>query len=255
MDDASSFGILGLILVAVVVFLIIKFAWWIFLILGVLLVLLIILLVRSSKKTKGEGGASELEGEVRNALSSIRKQKFKSEAKINRLKEWANDAIDTTYGSLLGDKFFRTKLYDQYDEIKVQFSSQVSDAQVEKTDQIVASCVNHMLTEKSKMETLDKLQKEHELLRDKLKKAKMEQRQSKRLDKHVNRLNETNDDLSGETLIAKADYTLDDLKQEVAMKQEYVKQLEELSLKYGDNIEVTQVNDYQNQLDELKSRL
>ena len=49
-----------------------------------------------------------------------------------------------------------------------------------------------MLTEKSKVETLDKLQKEHEALRDKLKESKMQQRQSKKLDKHVSRLNSYN---------------------------------------------------------------
>lgn len=255
MNDSSSFGIIGIVLVALIVFLIIKFAWWILVIGGLLIVLFIFLLARSSKKTKGEGGTSDLEGQVRSALSSIRQQKFKSDAKIKRLQEWANDAIDTTYGNLFGDKFFRTTLYEQYDEIKMQFSTKVPAAQVEKTDQIVASCINHMLTEKSKIETLDKLQKEHEALRQKLKESKMQQRQSKRLDKHVNRLNTSSDDLSGEETIAKADYTLDDLKQEVELKQEYVKQLEELSLKYGDNIEGAQVTDYQSQLNELKSKI
>jgi len=253
MNDASSFGILGILLVVAVIFLIIKFAWWILVFGAVLILLFIIMLARSSKNTKS--GASGLEEEVRSALSSIRKQKFKSEAKINRLKEWANDAIDTTYGSLFGDKFFRTSLYEQYTEIKKEFESKVPAAQVEKTDQIVGRCLSHMLTEKSKMETLDKLQTEHEALKEKLRESKMQQRKTKRLDKHVDRLNTSNDDLSGEETIAKADYTLDDLKQEVAMKQEYVKQLEELSLKYGDNIEGAQVSDYQSQLDELKSRM
>ncbi len=255
MDDKSSFGIIGLLIVAAIVFLIIKFAWWILVIGGVLIVLFLILLVSSSKKSKGEGGADDLETQVRNALSSIRQQKFKADAKINRLKEWANDAIFTTYGNLFKDKYFKTELYEKYDEIKIEYASQIPEAQSEKTDQIVSSCINHMLTEKSKVETLDKLQKEHEALRDKLKESKMQQRQSKKLDKHVSRLNANDDDLTGEATIAKADYTLDDLKNEVALKQEYVKQLEELSLKYGDNIEGTQVNDYKSQLDALKEKL
>lgn len=255
MKNSSSFGILGVLLVVVVVFFVLKHIWWILLIGGILLLIFIILLVNSSKKSKGDGGASDLEGQVRQALSSIRQQKFKAEAKINRLKEWANDAIETTYGSLFDDSILRTQLYEDYLEIKEKFSSKLEAAQIEKTDQIVNSCLNHILTEKSKMQTLDKLQTEHERLRDKLKNAKMQQRKNQRLDKHVDRLNATNDDLSGEETIAKADYTLDDLKQEVALKQEYVKQLADLSLKYGDDIQGAQVTDYQSQLDALKNKL
>ncbi len=255
MEKGSSYGILGLIIVVAIIFLIIKFAWWLLLIGGVLIIALIILLILSSKKSVGEGGASDLEGQVREALSSIRKQKFKSEAKINRLKEWANDAVYTTYSSFFGDKYFKNELYEKYPEIKTQYSEKLSAAQIEKTDQIVSSCVNHMLTEKSKMETLDKLQKEHEVLKDKLKDAKIEQRQNKKLDKHINKLKATDDDLSGEALIAKNEYTFEDLQKEVLMKQEYVKQLEELGMKYGDNIQGSQVADYQSQLDELKNKL
>ncbi|MBN2664777.1 MAG: hypothetical protein JXR68_14095 [Bacteroidales bacterium] len=255
MENGSSYGILGLLLVVAIVFLIIKFAWWLLLIGGILIILFIILLIASSKKSKGDGGASDLEGQVRQALSSIRQQKFKAEAKINRLKEWANDAIETTYGSLFDDKVLRTQLYENYPEIKAQYAEKLQEAQIEKTDQIVNSCLNHMLTEKSKIETLDKLQTEHEQLRTKLKQTKTQQRQNKRLDKHVNRLNATNEDLSGEETIAMANYTIEDLQQEVALKQEYVKQLEDLSLKYGDDIQGSQVSDYQNQLDELKNRL
>ena len=85
MNDSSSFGIIGIVLVAIIVFLIIKFAWWILIIGGLLILLFIFLLARSSKKAKGEGGTSDLEGQVRNALSSIRQQKFKSDAKIKMM--------------------------------------------------------------------------------------------------------------------------------------------------------------------------
>ncbi len=255
MDNGSSLGILGVIAFLVIVFLIIKFAWWILAILGVLVIVGIVLLIMSSKKTKGVGGTDDMEGQLREALSSIRRQKFKADAKINRLKEWANDAIDTTYGNFLGDKYFRTTLYEQFNEVEAEFAGKIPEAQAEKTQQIVNTCMQHMLAEKSKIETLDTLQKEHEELRQKLKDSKMQQRQSKRLDKHINNLNANNDDLSAEETIAKAGYTFDDLKQEVALKQEYVKQLEELSMKYGDNLEGTQITDYQSQLDELKSKI
>ena len=254
MKNKSSFGFLGVLLVAIIIFIVIKHFWWILIIAAILVVVFIIMLINSSKNSKGDGG-SDLETQVREALSSIRKQKFKAEAKINRIKEWANDAIDTTYNEFIGDKFFRTELYEKYSDIKNKFSNKLTPAQVEKTDKIVNSCLNHMLTEKSKIETLDKLQKEHEVLKDKLNNAKLQQRKNKRLDKHVNRLNADRDDLSGEETIAKADYTLEDLQSEVALKQEYVKQLEDLSLKYGDDIQGVQVTDYQSQLDDLKKKI
>ncbi len=211
------------------------------------------MLIRSSKKAKTEG--DDLEDKVREALSSIRRQKYKAEAKINRLKQWTNDAISTTYGSLFGDKYFRTELYENYTEIKEKFADKLEPTQVEKADQVVKGYLKHMLTEKSKIETLETLQKEHEQLKDKLKAAKTHQRNTEKLDKHVSRINQNRDDLSAEKTIAKADYTYDDLKKEVDLKQEYVRQLEDLGLKYGENIEGPQVIDYEKQLKELKSKM
>jgi len=253
MKDKSTVGILGILLVLLAIFLLIKYAWYVLIIGGILILVFIILLISSSKKTKGS--TSSLEEQVRNALSKIRQQKFKAEAKINRLEQWANDAIATTYESLFGDKFFRNELVKNYAEIKQSFAAQIPEAQVEKTDLIVEGYIKHIETEKAKIEALDKLQQEHEELREKLKTASKIQKTGKQLDKHVNRLQNTSDDLSGEETIIKADYTLDDLKTEVELNTEYVKQLEELTLKYGDNIGAPEVNDYKNQLNELKAKL
>ncbi len=263
MNKKSTFGILGLLLVGVIVFLVVKFMWWL-LIGGIilLLVFIVMLFLSSKKSTADEGdGMHDLEDQVRQALSKIRQQKFKSEAKINRLKEWANDAIETTYGDLFGDSVLKTELYKNYKDIKIEYADKLTAAQVEKTDQIVNNCLKNLSLEKSKIETLDKLQVEHETLKQKLKNVKLEERKNQRLDKHVKRISNVEDDLSGEATIAKADYTLDDLKSEVALKQEYVKQLEEVSLLYGDNLENidsldnSKTSDYQNKLDELKNKL
>ncbi len=253
MEDKASFGIIGLLIIAVVIFLLIKFAWYILVGLGVLLLLFIVLLIISSKKTKS--GSNALEDQVREALSNIRRQKFKAEAKINRLTEWTNDAIETTYGSLFGNKYYKSELFEKYDEIKEKFAQELTEAQVEKTDMIVNGYKKHIQTEKMKIETLEKLQKEHEELKEKLRLAKTNQHKNKQLDKHVNRLQQTSDDLSAEETIIKTSYTFDDLKAEVELNQEYVKQLEELSVKYGDNIAAPEVDEYKNQLDALKSRI
>lgn len=253
MKDKSSLGILGILLLILLVFILIKYTWYVLIIGGILVLLFIILLIRSSKKTKGS--ASSLDEQVRTALSKIRQQKFKAEAKITRLEQWANDAIATTYENLFGDKFFRNELVKNYVEIKETFATEIPEAQVEKTDLIVDGYVKHIETERAKIEALDKLQQEHEELREKLKNATKIQRTGQKLDKHVNRLQNTSDDLSGEETIIKADYTLDDLKTEVELNTEYVKQLEELTLKYGDNIGAPEVDDYKNQLNELKAKL
>jgi len=253
MDDKSSFGIIGLLIIAVAIFLLIKFAWYVLVGLGALLILFIVMLIISSKKTKS--GATALEDQVREALSSIRRQKFKSEAKINRLTEWTNDAIETTYGTLFGNKYFKSELIDKYEEIKQKYASQLSEAQVEKTDMIVNGYINHIKTEKAKIETLENLQKEHEDLKEKLRLAKTNKQKNRQLDKHVNRLQSTSDDLSAEETIIKTSYSYDDLKAEVELNQEYIKQLEELTLKYGDNIAAPQVDEYKNQLEALKAKI
>ncbi len=253
MKDKSSIGIIGILILLALIYLVIKFAWYLLLIVAVLILFFIILLIRSSKKTQDE--STDLDEQLRNALSKIRQQKFKAEAKINRLKEWTNDTIETTYGALFGDKFFRTELLEKYSEIKKTYAAQIPESQAEKTDMIVDAYVKHIETEKAKIEALEKLQKEHEELRKKLKNAKKIQKTGQQLDKHMNRLQETSADLSGEETIIKADYSLKDLKQEVELNTEYVKQLEELSLKYGDNLAAPQVDEYKNQLNELKSKL
>jgi len=222
MNKKGSIGILGVLIIVAVIFFLFKFPW-LLIIGGALLLLFIVMLIKASKNSENE--ASDLDAQVRNALSKIRQQKFKAEAKINRLKEWTNDAIETTYGSLFGEKFFRTELYEKYPEIKAAYSEKITPAQVEKTEMIVNGYINHIKTEQIKIETLDHLQKEHEELRGKLKNAKKIQRTGKKLDKHVDRLKDTGNDLSAEETIIKADYTYDDLKQEVEMNNEYVKQL------------------------------
>ncbi len=261
MKNKSSLGILGLLLVIAGVVLVWKFMWWILVAVGVLALLFVILLIRSSKKSAGQGGADDLESQVRAALSKIRQQKFKSEANINRLKEWANDAIETTYGDLFDDKVLRTELFKNYAGIKAEYDGKLEAAQIAKTEQIVNDCLKNISLEESKIETLDKLQVEHEQLKQKLKNVKLQSRKNQRLDKHVERLNSQSEDLSGEEVIAKADYTIDDLKAEVELKQEYVKQLEEVSMKYGDNSDNYQnmssdhLASYQNEIEALKNKL
>jgi Ca2+/Na+ antiporter len=253
MNNKSSFGFLAFIIIVAIIFVLIKFAWYILVGIAIVFVLLLILLINSSKKSKSS--STDLENQVREALSKIRQQKFKAENKINRLTEWTNDAISTTYGNLFGDKYFKTELIDKYDEIKNLYANEIPQAQVEKTDIIVNGYLNHIEAEKAKIETLDKLQKEHEDLKQKIKESKNIQKTGQKLDKHIDRLKETDKDLGAEETIIKSTYSLEDLKSEVELKQEYIKQLESLSLKYGDDISPMQIDEYRDQLNELKEKI
>lgn len=230
-----------------------KFFWWLFIIIGVLAVIVIGMLVFSKKVPKEND--DDLESKIRNTLSSIRRQKFKSEAKINRLKEWANDAIYTTYGDLFSGTKEKSELYVNYSQIKEEYSGKLNASQIEKTDNIVDGYLRHIEIEKNKIQTLDKLQTEHEELKTKIKQIHIEQRKNERLDKHSGRISANSEDLSGEKVIAKASFNVDDLRRDVDLKHEYIKQLDELSLEYGENSDSPQIGVYERKLKDISDKI
>jgi len=248
----NSSGI-GIILVIALVAILSYFFWKFFkyIIIGglILLILFIIMLIVSSKKTKS-GGASADE-EVRQALSKVRQQKFKAENKINRLKEWGNSAIYTTYSSLFGDKFSKMELLDNYEKIKSEYGSQIPESQKTKTDQIVMGYKQHIGLEEIKIQNLNKLQDEYETLRSQIKEAQRNEKTNKKLDSHIKRIKDSETDTSAEETIIKSQFTLEDLSKKVEEKSLYIEQLEELSMKYGEEITTYQLEEYKKEIEKL----
>lgn len=251
MENKSSFGIIGVLVFAAIIFLIIKF-WWLLLIIGALLIVFIILLVASSKKTKGS--SSDMENQIRENLSNVRKQIFKAENTVRNAELWINEAINATYAKVLDNKYTAGELLSNYANIKEQYATQIPQAEVDKTDNVVKGYQVLIDTEKQKTEMLTKLQNEYNQLRDKLKALKASEKNQQQLDKHISRINTSMANTGAEEQVIKSNYTFDDLKSEFEYKQEYLKQLEELKFEYGGNVDINQINSYKNALDGLKSK-
>lgn len=252
----SSSG-LGIIIVLAVIAILLYFFWkfFKFILIGglILIIFFIIMLIISSKKSKSGGESAD--EEVRQALSKVRQQKFKAENKINRLKEWGNSAIYTTYSSLFGDKFSKMELLDNYDTIKNEYGSQIPESQNTKTDQIVMGYKQHIGLEEIKIQNLNKLQDEYETLRSQIKEARRNENTNKKLDSHIKRIKDSEVDTTAEETIIKSQYTLDDLSKKVEEKSIYIEQLEELSMKYGEDITTYQLEEYKKEIEQLNQNI
>lgn len=248
---------LGIIILLAIIGVLLYFFWnyFIYIIIGGLLLVIffIIMLIISSKKTKSSGDS--LDEEVRQALSKIRQQKFKAENKINRLKEWANSAIYTTYSELFGEKYSKPDLINNYETIENEFGSKIPESQRLKTKEIVMGYKQHIELEKIKIDNLNKLQNEYETLRKQIKEAKKNESINKKLDTHINRIKESEMDTSAEETIIKSQYTFDDLSKSVEEKKLYIEQLEELTMKYGEDLTNYQLEEYKKEMEQLTQNI
>ncbi len=233
-NSAGGISIIGLIILAVLIYLIIKKFWlfmWIALGILVVVILVAILLVASSKKAKSE--ENSLKDRIRNLQSKIRKQIFKAENNIKRLTEWANDAIYTTYGELFGDKYTKSELLENFDKIKVDYVGQVENSQAEKCEQIVNGYRSIIETEKLKLEKLRKMKEEYDSLYKRIVEAERNMSKSKKLNKHFDKIEKLSGDISGDKTLVESELNFEQIHKDLEFQEEYFKQLEELSTKYS----------------------
>ncbi len=208
----------------------------------------------SKKETQNEeGGTLALESQIRNSLSKARQQRFKADSKLRRLSEWANDAIVTTYSDLFpeGIPYSKTELLINYDELKSKHGERLSYEQMDKCDNIVIGYQNQIEAEKAKIVTFDKIQKEYEDLKEKVRISRNKERKQNKLDKHSHRLKNAQDDITADTEAFEQTYKLEDLTKEVALKEEYINQLEQLTHEYGDDISTSKSLEYKNSVDNI----
>lgn len=216
-------------------------------------------LIGASKDATNEedGGTLSLESQIRGALSKARQQKFKADTQVRRLEAWANDAITTTYSDLFpnGMPYPKNELLANYQTLKAENSDKLSYEQAQKCDQIVTGYANQIEAEKAKIQTFDKIQTEYEALREKVRLARQKERKQEKLDKHIDRIKSAQDDISADATAIEQEYRLDDLAKEVAMKEEYINQLEKLSFEYGEEIPAGKSLDYKNSVNNILDKM
>jgi L-lactate utilization protein LutC len=187
---------------------------------------------------KGDSDNMSLEMKVNHAISSSRQNKFKAQSEIRRLTAWCNDAIFSTYHTeyeKVGASYSKENLLDNYSEIQNKYASALSFETSDKCDQIVKDYKQKIDGYKERIDVFEKQELEYTELKAKLKAIKEQEKRNNKLDSHKNKL-ENAAITEGESIVASegdiARLSEGDIAREVAEKEIYYKQLEELNFKY-----------------------
>lgn len=221
---------------------------------GIGIIVFISVALINASKSETAGQEFEIESQLRKSISKARQDKFKSEANINKLTQWAQDTIMNTFTADLfpeGQPFTRAQVLEKWPEIKEKHGDKVSYEVLDKCNDVVKGYMNQIELEKSKIKAFDKLQTEYEGLREKVKIAKQNSKKSQRIDKQSKKLQNMQDDVSGMASAIELEYNMEDLTKEVELKQEYFKQLEQLQYQYGDDIDSNEAVDFKQRIDEI----
>lgn len=208
----------------------------------------------SASKSATEGENLSLEMKINNALTKARQDKFKAESEIRRLTSYAQDTILTTYSSLFPDGNLTTQkseLLEKYDDIKKEYGEKLSFEMMDKCDNLVNGYKNQIELHDSKIKVFEKLQDEYTALKEKIRVTKQKERQMQQLEKHDEKLKAAQENMGAIAAEIEHEYTMDDLSKEVAYKEEYMKQLEQLSYQYGDDVSSNNAISYKTEVDNI----
>lgn len=193
-------------------------------------------------KNKKEEEISLVE-RINTALQKAKQDKREAEKEIGDIKEWAASAIIDAYAEFFPNsnltyyrKQYAETALEEYEDIKTKYAGQMDPEMVEKCDNIVKAYLNQIQLRESKLKLFSKLESEYLITKEKLKTAKEIGEQSDRMKTHTDRLKSL-DEHSTETLSeAMTDnYQLEDIKEDLAMKEEYQNQLDKLTTQFSDS--------------------
>lgn len=185
------------------------------------------------------GGDQQLEMRVNQAISGSRQNKFKAESEIRRLNAWCNDAIFSTYHAeyeKAGESYNKDTLMEKFGEIKEKYSSALSFETADKCDRIVNDYQLKIDGYKERIGIFEQKEKEYTELKAKLKAIKQQEKINNKLKAHQEKLDEATM-TEAISMVEAEDQQLEqlsmgDVAREVAEKEEYFRQLEQLEFKY-----------------------
>ena len=196
-------------------------------------------------------GASELETKINTELKNAEDDKNAAIREIEKIKEWAAEAIIETYADVFPNgnlTYYREKYkedaLEKYEQIKADNAEKIGAEKAEKCDKIVKAYMTQIKLRESKLVLYDKLSAKYREIKEKLQKTKIQQEEKSKLSKHEARLKQ----LDGEN--ADTDYfnavsdtaKLEELESEFEHKVEYTKQLNILQEKYKEEGNVEDYN-------------
>lgn len=253
MEDKSSIGIIGIVILLVLAFLVYKFfkiLIWLIPLAIVIVVILAFFLVKSSKKTKGS--SSDYENQIRDNLSRVRKQIFKAQSNIQRALSSLDLLIGNKYGKMLEQKYTASEFLLNYETVKNSLEQKLENQEFQKFEKVVLAYKSVVEIEQEKIGLLKKTQDEYSGLQKRLKELKSKEKDMQRLDKNLQKIEQSQFETSAEQTLIYTNYTLDDLKNELELKNEYLNQLEEMKVNYTTEVDINQLQQYKKTLSEMK---
>lgn len=193
-------------------------------------------------KSKKEEEIS-LEERINIALQKAKQDKREAEKEIRDIEEWAATAIIDAYADFFPNsnltyyrKQYAETALQEYDNIKEKYSGKLDAEMVEKCDNIVKAYLNQINLRESKLKLFSKIESEYKKTKGKLIIANEKGEQTDRMKAHTDRLKSL-DENSTETLSEALtdNYELDDIKDDIALKEEYFNQLEKLTNQFSDD--------------------
>ena len=149
--------------------------------------------------------------------------------------DYKNDAIFTTYQpefEKVSANYNKEELLDNYSEIREKFGVNLSFETMEKCDGIVKDYSQKISGYKSRIGLFEKQEEEYIALKEKIKAVKQHEKMMNKLQAHDQKIENATDKESLSIVAGDDDInqlTLSSIEKEVAEKEEYFKQLDQIN--------------------------
>ena len=215
-----------------------------------------------NKKDKEEAPDNSLEEKIKESLKKSKNDKQEAEREIAKIKTWAADAIIDVYADFFPNAnltYYRQQYHadalGKYSEYKELHGSKITPEMYEKCEKIVNGYMNQISLRESKMKLYDKLVTEYTKTQQKLDAVKRQSERGDKMKSHADRLKELDNDTSDLAESMTDSMQLEDISKEMAYKEEYFKQLDQLNSQFSDDSNYNNAISYKNEIDKMLSDL
>jgi hypothetical protein len=199
-----------------------------------------------------------LEERVNLALQKAKEDKNLASTEIRNINKWAAEAIIDVYSAFFPNSnltYYRNQYAQtalaEYNNIKEKYANQLDAEVVSKCDHIVSGYLNQIQLRESKLKLFEKIEAEYAKTKEKLRMAEKQGQRTDKMQEHENRLKSLDNDSSTLSTAMTETYKLDDLKEEIATKEEYFNQLEKLHNQFSDDSDFNNSIAYKGEIDKM----
>ncbi len=199
-----------------------------------------------------------LEERVNLALQKAKEDKNLAAKEIRDINKWAAEAIIDVYSAFFPNSnltYYRNQYAEtaltEYSNIKAKYASQLEAEMAEKCDKIVSGYLNQIQLRESKLKLFEKIEADYMKTKEKLRMAEKQGQRGDKMQEHEQRLKNLDNDSSSLSNAMTETYKLDDLKEEIATKEEYFNQLEKLHSQFSDDSDYNNSIAYKGEIDKM----